>query len=270
MDLVSIIMPVYNASRFLEESIQSVLAQTYTNFELIIINDGSKDGSFEIIQKYQKQDKRILIIDNKKNLGVVKCLNIGLRKSSGDYIARIDADDIWFPEKLMKQISFLRNNPNISLLGSSVIPINKSGEEKGKKIFNDQVFLEGEKLKEYLFKRNPFCHSSIIFPASIINEIGAYDENFINSEDYEFWFRILSKKEGTIKEEKFVKYRIYPEMISLKKRKEQTWYAIKAKVKGIKYFKKPLYYYSYLIFDLIDLIRPKFLSKLKKRFLNLL
>lgn len=126
-ELVSVVMPVYNTEEFLAEAIESILSQTYTNFEFIIINDGSTDTSPEIMAKYAEQDKRIKIL-NQKNSGISTALNNGIAISKGKYIARMDADDISLPERFEKQVQFLENHPDIILLGGDCEYIDKNGK----------------------------------------------------------------------------------------------------------------------------------------------
>src|SRR5581483_3832183 len=115
---ISIIMPAFNSEKYIEEAIESVLSQSFRNWELIIINDASTDKTHELIRKYKKKDKRIVYIKNRKNSGLVMNLIKGLRLSKGGYIARIDSDDIWTDkDKLKKQFNFLRDNPGYGLVG---------------------------------------------------------------------------------------------------------------------------------------------------------
>lgn len=109
-DLVSIVIPVYNASKFLDETINSIFNQSYNNLEIIFINDCSKDNSTDIIKKYQKKDKRIILIDNKRNLGAAESRNVGIKKSTGKYLCFLDADDLWNKDKIKKQIEFIQKN----------------------------------------------------------------------------------------------------------------------------------------------------------------
>ena len=117
-------MSVYNASKFLNEAIESILNQTYKNFEFIIIDDGSTDNSTQIIEKYKKIDERIVFIENEKNVGLTKNLNKAIKLSTSDYIARMDADDISDVKRLEKQIKFLQENKDISIVGSCAKYIN--------------------------------------------------------------------------------------------------------------------------------------------------
>ena len=117
---ISIVMPAFNAEKFIQTSMESIISQTYQNFELLIINDGSSDNTLEIIEKFKKQDERIILINRKKS-GLATSLNQGISLCKGQYIARMDADDIAIPERLNVQLNFLVNNPSIDLVASNVI-----------------------------------------------------------------------------------------------------------------------------------------------------
>jgi glycosyltransferase involved in cell wall biosynthesis len=128
MEKVSIVMPVYNGAKYIKESIKSILLQTYENFEFIIVNEfGSNDGSKEIIEEFAAKDSRIILIQNKKKEGISESLNIALRAATGEYIARMDSDDIAGKDRLKAQVDFLDKNPNIGLCG---IQPEFFGEEK--------------------------------------------------------------------------------------------------------------------------------------------
>jgi glycosyltransferase involved in cell wall biosynthesis len=124
---VTVLMSVYNGEEHLREAIDSILNQTYKNFEFLIIDDGSTDGSVNIIRSYL--DPRIRLIKNKKNIGITRSLNKGLKLARGEYIARMDDDDIAFPERLEKQVRFLNEHVNVGLVGGSDITINGVGDE---------------------------------------------------------------------------------------------------------------------------------------------
>ena len=124
-------MPVYNAEKYLVESIESILNQSLKNFEFIIINDGSKDKSLGIIKKYAKKDKRIILLNNSRNLGLQKTLNKGLEVARGKYVARMDADDISLPKRLEIQFNYMEDHLEIFLVGSSAIVIDGNGNRLG-------------------------------------------------------------------------------------------------------------------------------------------
>lgn len=131
--LVSIITPAYNASRFIGETIHSVQRQTYTNWELIIINDSSNDGTAQVVERFMRQDKRIKLIVLPRNVGAAKARNIGIKQAAGEFIAFLDSDDIWLPEKLHVQVTFMvEKNISFSFTGYTIV--NESGGNTGVEI----------------------------------------------------------------------------------------------------------------------------------------
>lgn len=184
--LVSVIMSVYNGEKYLRESIESILGQTFKDFEFIIINDGSTDKSENIIKSFN--DPRIKLI-SRSNKGLVASLNEGIEKSLGKYIARMDSDDISESERLEKQINFLKSNPDISVVGSWAKKINENSQ-----IIEEMNYppAKNKEIKKYSLFHNPFIHPSIMFKKEIIKKIGLYNPFFKNAEDYEFWSRVLA------------------------------------------------------------------------------
>jgi len=118
--LISVVMPVYNTEKFVAEAIESILAQTFTDFEIIIIDDCSTDKSWQIIQDFSEKDQRIVTIQNSENQGLARSLNKGLKIAKGQFIARMDADDISMPQRFEIQLDFLKNHPDVGVVGSTV------------------------------------------------------------------------------------------------------------------------------------------------------
>lgn len=181
---VSIVMPVYNGEKYLKEAIESLLNQTFHNFELIIINDGSTDKSEEIAKSYH--DDRIVYISNSVNLGLSKSFNIGVRAARGEYIARMDADDVSIPERLSTQVLFLANNPEIGIVGSAALLI----DQDGRKIAKLQRVQNHLEIKWMSLTSTPLIHPSVMARSRVLKE-NPYDESLTNSEDYELWSRLL-------------------------------------------------------------------------------
>lgn len=200
---ISIILPSYNSEKFLSESIKSVLGQTLKDFELIIIDDGSKDKSLKIAEGFAKKDNRIKLLKNKNNLGLQKTLNLGLKYSKGKYIARMDADDIMDRSRLEKQFNYLEKNKEIFLVGSSAKVIDESGIKIG--IF--KKFNNFKKIKNKMVDSNTMIHPSVMFR----NNFGFfYREKFKSSEDYDLFLRMISSgKKITNLPEELISYRIY-------------------------------------------------------------
>lgn len=183
--LISVLMPVYNSEKYLKEAIESILDQSYKNIELLIINDGSKDGSDKIIRLYK--DKRIRYISFERNLGLVHVLNLGLKIAKGNYIARMDADDISLPDRMQKQINFLNKNKDYGMVGTLYANMNENREiyEIGGQL------LDYEEIKTGIFFINAFCHGSVMFRSDFLrkNKI-VYKYNLDIYEDYELWIRL--------------------------------------------------------------------------------
>jgi glycosyltransferase involved in cell wall biosynthesis len=166
--LISVVMPVLNGEKYIGEAVKSVLNQTFKKFELIIINDGSTDNTLKVIDQFK--DKRIRIIINEKNLGLVKAINKGIFAAKGKYIARCDADDINKEDRFKKQIDFLEKNSNYVLVGSTVELIDELGkkidESLVRKGYNSLPITDAQIRKEVLV-RNPISHPSIMIRKSL-------------------------------------------------------------------------------------------------------
>jgi len=205
---VSIIMAVFNGEEFIEDSIKSVLKQTFKNFEFIIVDDGSIDNSLKIIKSYQAIDSRIKIITQKNN-GLAKSLNVGIKNSKGKYIARIDADDLCYECRLEKQYLFMENNHLVDLIGSSVDVINENGVITSQKI----QITEFKKIYQNRFLLSPVLHITF-FGKRIFFEKHSYRENFIYAQDYDLVLRGLDSGSVIMNmEEKLVQYRDYQRKI---------------------------------------------------------
>lgn len=182
---VSVIMSVFNSDEYLEDAIKSVLQQTYTDFEFIIINDGSNDNSLEIIKKFKMQDSRIVLI-SRENRGLIASLNEGLSVARGKYIARMDADDICFLTRFEKQVEFLKKNQKYSVVGSRAISIDEDGQFIRKIKSPSYNYM----IKSLLFFGNPIIHPSVMINRDIIGDDLYYSSEYLHAEDYELWVRI--------------------------------------------------------------------------------
>ncbi|TGC10610.1 glycosyltransferase family 2 protein [Methanolobus halotolerans] len=218
---ISVIMASYNSEKYLSESIQSILDQTFEEFEFLIINDCSTDNSLHIIDEHAKQDDRIFLIDNKANLGLTKSLNLGLKEAKGKYIARIDSDDIALPERLRIQYDFLEQNRDVFLVGSGAYTIDENGSIRTKIKPSTEV----KDIKKKLSVQNCLSHPTIMFR----NEGFMYREKFVYAQDYDFYLILLSnnKKIANIFEP-LIKYRINPDAISWSKKSKQNYFALTA------------------------------------------
>lgn len=183
---VSVLLPVYNAGKFLPETLNSLIVQSHADFEVIAVNDGSTDNSLEILQKYAAFDDRIKIVDQ-KNAGLVATLNRAAKIASGEYLARIDADDIATPKRFERQVVELIDNPACILVASSFDVI----DEEGEFMYHDAVPTRQSDIKTAMLYRNPIAHGSVMIRKDAFERSGGYSSECGPTEDYELWTRLL-------------------------------------------------------------------------------
>lgn len=210
--LVSVIMPVFNAEKFLTTSIDSILQQTYSNLELILINDHSKDGSLKLMQSYL-HDKRVKLFQNPVNEGVIASLNKGLAWAQGKYIARMDADDIAAPRRIAKQVDYLEKHPNCFLLGTNMIEFDEQSILRYWTTPKNHAHLAIKKLFNA-----PFAHPTVMMRRQVFEQVAGYDANYPVVEDYQLWIAIMAMGEATNLQEPLLFYRKHPDNVSTKKR----------------------------------------------------
>jgi len=186
---VSILLPTHNGAKWIESSIESVLNQSYSHFELIVINDASTDDTEAIVHGFVHKDARVIYIANEINLGIQKTLNKGLQLARGEYIARIDDDDVWIEEdKLERQVNFLDTHLDHVLVGTGTIVVNEEGAE----LFRFSPPPTDEGVRNRLLFKNCFTHSSVMFRKEVALSGGGYREDAVarHVEDYELWLRL--------------------------------------------------------------------------------
>lgn len=223
MPKISVIMPVYNTdNQYLSEAIDSVLQQTYTDFELLVIDDGSTIDYANFISSYS--DQRISYFKLPKNVGIARARNFGLGKTTGEFIAFLDSDDVAMPERFERQIHFLENNPNIDCVGSSflIIPENR--------FFHNPI--EHYDIVLYLLLHgSAFLHSSVMLRKKIITENDIYyHAHYVPAEDYAFWLDLVGLCNFANIDEILVNYRWHGANISITKAEIQQSLANEAKI----------------------------------------
>ena len=195
----SVVLPVYNSEAFIKNAVECIILQTFEDFELIIINDGSTDGTKLILENIK--DERIKLI-NQENKGVVKSLNLGLQIAKGEYIARMDADDYSYPQRLEKQYEFIKQNPSIILFSNYFNII----DENNNFIATRRLPLEDRFIREVIKKWNPFCQPSAVYKREFALKVGGYTN--VPHEDWELWKRLIEVGPVANIPEILLKYRV--------------------------------------------------------------
>ncbi len=207
--LVSVIIPCYNREKYIEECVISVLAQTYKNFEIIIINDASTDNSADVIKKLQQENpQKIKVFTNKKNLNRSISRNIGINKSKGELICFLDSDDKWYPNKLTTQVQVMENNPEISFCGTGMDYINEEGKAKKIPIYLSR---SGEIFLHILARCCSINTCSVMLRRPFVEKIGNFKHNRIPAEDFDYWLRASFLGKYRHIPEDLVSYRIHEE-----------------------------------------------------------
>lgn len=211
---VSVVMSVFNGEKYLRNAIDSVLSQTFDNFEFIIIDDGSSDSGPELIKAYQ--DPRIRFSRNDQNIGVTRTLNKGLKQARGEYIARMDSDDVSLPDRLAKQVALMDANPEMGACGTWALDIDETG-----KVVDKRETPIGEKLDCFYWQRTPIIHPAAMFrftPSS-----GPwYDETTPVAQDYDLWLRIRAEQSLGNVPEYLLLYRVHDKSITAANAESQT------------------------------------------------
>jgi glycosyltransferase involved in cell wall biosynthesis len=213
---LSVVMPVRDGERFIGDAIASVLAQTFADFEFLIIDDGSTDRTIEIIESFN--DPRIKILPNKGAPYVAGALTYGCRHAYGEFVARMDADDVCMPDRFKKQVEFLRQNPKVGVVGSDYSWIDGEGHEKPGKTWNPPQ--SHEAICCLMYMRCPICHPTVMMRRNIIDQLGWYESKTLQgrryvSEDLELWCRAIEITKFANMSEVLLEYRIHDDNVSL-------------------------------------------------------
>lgn len=226
---ISVLMPVYNAEKYLDQAIVSILAQSFKDFEFIIVDDLSTDSSLEIIRRHAKNDKRIVILENKKNLNISRSLTRGLQIAKADLVARMDADDWSFPDRLEHQYNFMTQHPQVVVSGGTIITCDADLQPVGSRRYNKT----DRAIRDKLFRYSPFAHPALIYRKEIVDKVGGYNILFIDAEDYDLYFRL--GKEGTFANlsQPLIKYRMNDASISNRRARQQEYFTLYIRLKAV-------------------------------------
>lgn len=210
---VTVLMPVYNGEAYLREAIKSVLEQIYTNFEFLIIDDGSTDNSSSIVDSFA--DIRIRLVHNTNNLGLIATLNHGIDLAKGDYIARMDCDDICMPMRLARQVEFMEAHTEVGVCGSWAKLIDEAGNHLG--VRKSPV---GVTLAHEYWRPSPLIHPSCMIRTSLL-KVNRYSSEFVDAEDYELWLRLSRVSQLHNMSEVLICYRVHRTSVTASRREQQ-------------------------------------------------
>ena len=209
---LSVAMSVYNAERFIAEAIESVLSQTFTDFEFLILDDGSSDGSRAIIEHYAKQDPRITIIA-RENRGLIVSLNQLLNAARASIVARMDADDICLPNRFEQQLAYLNTNPDHGVVGCWTSDIDEMGDPYHLNVADHPDTHEG--FLAAIARREPFlCHPAVMYRLNLVKSVGGYHAAFRHCEDLDLWLRLAGITRICSLPERLIRYRHYAQQVS--------------------------------------------------------
>ena len=210
---VTVLMPVYNGMAYLREALESVLCQTFTDFEFLIIDDAGTDGSVACIKSYG--DSRIRLICNERNIGQARSLNKGLDLARGEFVARLDQDDVCLPKRLETQLRFLESRPDVAVVCSWEHSIDACGRRI--RSWRSELNNFGEFLGLLLLGKCPIWHPSIMFRRNVVAELGGYDASFAPAEDFDLWTRLATRRyNAAIVPEFLVLQRVHADRQSIK------------------------------------------------------
>ncbi|MFA7208788.1 MAG: glycosyltransferase [Parcubacteria group bacterium] len=225
---VSVLMSAYNEEKYVSAAIESILDQTYRDFELIVIDDCSRDATWKLIAGYAGRDPRVRASRNEKNLGISSTLNKGLALARGKYIVKMDADDWSYPDRLEKQVRFMEKNPQVAISGGTMEVCDEGMVVLNKRPYN----LTDREIRRKIFLYNPFCHPAVIYRTDIAKRVGGYC--LIDSAgDYELYFKLGLHGEFANLPDVLLKYRVNRGSISVYKARSQERDTLYVRLKAV-------------------------------------
>jgi GT2 family glycosyltransferase len=226
---ISVVMSVFNAGRFLHEAVISILDQSFTDFEFIIINDGSTDESAAILEEYSRKDTRI-ILRHQSNKGLVDSLNSGCKLARGTYIARMDADDIAIRDRLAIQLGYMEMHPEVGVLGGSVEFIDASSKMRHAQ--KKSSFMNHSDVKHALLDRNVIWHPTVLIRKAVLESVGGY-RKVPDAEDYDLWLRVAEQSQLVNAADVVLRYRLHASQGSIVRCRQQSLAALAAQTSAI-------------------------------------
>jgi len=232
---ISVMMTVYNAEKFIRDAIESILVQTFSDFELIILDDHSTDNSYAIIKEYAKRDNRILVLHNEKNLGISESRTKCVKSAKGKFIAIADADDISVPTRFEKQLNYLEGHKDYGVVGGF---LELFDSETGKTIAYRRYHKDDIKLRNRIFIYSPIAQPASMIRKEVFDNIGFYNPEYPPVEDLDIWFRLGTKYKFANIQEVLIKYRVHRNSATIKNMHRVKYLTLKIR-------KKYMYEYNY-------------------------
>lgn len=227
--IVSVLVPTYNVESYIEQTIESVLAQSFQDFEIVMVDDCSIDGTWKLLQELAKRSDKVVVYQNETNSGIAKTRNATIRHSRGEFLATLDADDWCYPERLEKQVAFLRANERVGIVGSSLAVCDSDLQ-----VLNTRVYqLKDETIRRDIFLYNQFAHSTTMIRRGVMDLVGGYNENIEVAVDYDLYFRLGRFCDFANLDEVLVKLRTHERSITQRKGRRQELLSIYFRVKAL-------------------------------------
>jgi glycosyltransferase involved in cell wall biosynthesis len=212
---VTVLMPVHNAGAFLREAVDSILAQTFKDFEFLVINDGSTDGAFDALRTLR--DPRLRLVDNPRNLGLIATLNLGLKLARAPLLARMDADDVSLPQRLERQVAAFAERPTLALLGTWAEVMGPGGAAAG----TMRTPVAHAEVVRAMLCDNAFVHPSVMAQTEVLRALGGFPAAAVHAEDYALWLRVAARHETANLPEVLLSYRVHAGQVSQRKMRAQ-------------------------------------------------
>ncbi|MBI4435783.1 glycosyltransferase [Candidatus Uhrbacteria bacterium] len=249
---VSVLMSVHNGERHIREAVLSLLDQTFREFEFLIVDDRSSDTTPQILEDIAAQDARIRVLTNSTNIGLTKSLNLALRQTHSNYVARMDADDIALPSRLAKQVAFLDAHPDIDIVGTAYEWIDENDQVIGRPF----VITDPDEIHRALPCTNPLLHSSVLMRRSALDRVRGYDESYRRAQDYDLWLRLSRHSRFANLPEVLMQKRMAKGMISFKNERAQLRCAVRSRLAALKRGDYPVWNALYILKPFIASLLP--------------
>lgn len=247
---ISVLLPVHNGERFLAPALKSILSQTRVNFELIAVNDGSNDKTEKILGRIR--DRRLRVINCPLQQGVAVALNLALSKAKGEFIARMDADDVAEKERFEKQIRYLETYPEVGVVGSWVKLIDGREKLKGYKKFP----ASDREIKQALHHANPLIHPSVMIRRKLFDKYGGYSPGLDGAEDYDLWCRFAPHTEFANLKQVLLQYRLHQDSVSFTRTSRLNFAYARVQLKKVLVYGYPAWELIFGLKSLLSLLMP--------------